>query len=121
MPALTVGIGIYLPYEVSLTIAIGGVIGWFAERAVARRAGGNAKAVGEAEGRVRRRGVLIASGFLVGESMTGVLLAAADALGGRSDSLAFPGFAGSHLSTVLAALLFAGALAVFYRSAARPV
>ena len=122
LPALTVGIGIYLPYEVSLTIAIGGVIGWFAERAVARRAaGGSAKAKAEAEAKVRRRGVLIASGFLVGESMTGVLLAAADAVSGRSGSLAFPGFAGSYVSIAVAALIFACALAVFYRSAARPV
>ncbi len=122
LPALTVGIGIYLPYEVSLTIAIGGVIGWFAERAVARRAA-NTDARGKAavEARVRRRGVLIASGFLVGESMTGVLLAAADAFGGRSGALAFSGLAGSHVSTAIAALLFACACAVFYRSAARPV
>ncbi len=122
LPALTVGIGIYLPYEVSLTIAIGGVIGWFAERAVARRAANkDAKGKAEVEASVRRRGVLIASGFLVGESMTGVLLAAADALGGRSGSLAFSGFAGSHVSTAIAGVVFACALAVFYRSAARPV
>ena len=122
LPALTVGIGIYLPYEVSLTIAIGGVIGWFAERAVARRAANkDAQGKAEVEAKVRRRGVLIASGFLVGESMTGVLLAAADAFGGRSGSLSFSGFAGSHVSTAVAALLFACALAVFYRSAARPI
>ncbi len=122
LPALTVGIGIYLPYEVSLTIAIGGVIGWFAERAVARRpANKDAQGNTEVAARVRRRGVFIASGFLVGESMTGVLLAAADAFGGRSGSLAFSGFAGSHVSTAIAALLFACALAVFYKSAARPV
>ena len=36
-PALTVGIGIYLPYEVSLTIALGAVISWFSEKAVANR------------------------------------------------------------------------------------
>jgi putative OPT family oligopeptide transporter len=122
LPALTVGIGIYLPYEVSLTIAIGGVIGWFSERAVAKRAADkDAQEKAEVEARVRRRGVLIASGFLVGESMTGVLLAAADAFGGRSGSLAYPGFANSHLSTAIAALLFACALAAFYRSAARTV
>ncbi|HWJ20547.1 MAG TPA: oligopeptide transporter, OPT family, partial [Geobacterales bacterium] len=119
LPALTVGIGIYLPYEVSLTIAIGGVIGWFSERAVAKRAANrDAQGKAEVEARVRRRGVLIASGFLVGESMTGVLLAAADAFGGRSGSLAFSDFAGSHISTAIAALLFASALAVFYRLAA---
>ncbi len=120
LPALTVGIGIYLPYEVSLTIAIGGVIGWFAERAVARSADGKSpEGRAEIQAKARRRGVLIASGFLVGESMTGVLLAAADALDGRSGSLAVPGLADSHISTALAALISACALAAFYRFAAR--
>jgi len=119
-PALTVGIGIYLPYEVSLTIAIGGVIGWFAERAVAKTtADSNASAKADVAATVRRRGVLIASGFLVGESVTGVLLAASDALGGQSGSLAFPGYAQSYLSTAIAGVVFACALAAFYRSAAR--
>jgi putative OPT family oligopeptide transporter len=122
VPALTVGIGIYLPYEVSLTIAIGGVIGWFSERAVARSAKNtSAEEKAEAEANARRRGVLIASGFLVGESMTGILLAAADAASGKGGSLTVPGFAGAHLSTALAALVFACALAVFYRFAARPL
>ncbi len=85
LPALTVGIGIY---QVSLTIAIGGVIGWFAEKAVARRAATrNAEAKAEAEAKVRRRGALIAAGFLVGESLTGVLFAAADALAGAAAHL----------------------------------
>lgn len=120
-PALTVGIGIYLPFEVSLTIAMGGVIGWFAERAVERRtADSNASAKADVAATVRRRGVLIASGFLVGESVTGVLLAASDALGGQSGSLAFPGYAQSYLSTAIAGVVFACALAAFYRSAARP-
>ncbi len=120
-PALTVGIGIYLPYEVSLTIAIGGVIGWFSEKAVAKRAADSDPSLkAEVAAKVRRRGVLIASGFLAGESVTGVLLAASDALGGRSGSLAFPGYAQSHVSIAIAAVVFACALAAFYRSAARP-
>ncbi len=120
LPALTVGIGIYLPYEVSLTIAMGGVIGWFAERAVARSAKTKgAEGIAQAEAKARRRGVLIASGFLVGESMTGVLLAAADAVSGRGGSLAIPGVAGARVSTDVAALIFACALAAFYRFAAR--
>ena len=120
-PALTVGIGIYLPYEVSLTIAIGGVISWFSEKATAKRlAGSDASEKAEVAGKVRRRGVLIASGFLAGESVTGVLLAASDALGGQSGSLAFSGYAQSHSSMAIAAVVFACALAAFYRSAARP-
>jgi putative OPT family oligopeptide transporter len=122
LPALTVGIGIYLPYEVSLTIAIGGVIGWLAERAVARRASTRAaEAKAQVEAKVRRRGVLIASGFLVGESMTGVLLATADALGGRSGSLAFSGFRKLARLNRRRGADFRRALAVFYRSAVRPV
>ena len=120
-PALTVGIGIYLPYEVSLTIALGAMISWFSEKAVAKRmAGFDASAKAEGAAKVRRRGVLIASGFLVGESVTGVMLAASDAVGGQGSLLAFPGYAQSHASTAIAALMFFCALAVFYRSAARP-
>jgi putative OPT family oligopeptide transporter len=120
-PALTVGIGIYLPYEVSLTIATGGVISWFSEKAIAKRvAGSDASAKADVAAKVRRRGVLIASGFLAGESVTGVLLAASDALGGQSGSLAFSGYAQSHSSMAIAAVVFACALAAFYRSAARP-
>ena len=120
-PALTVGIGIYLPYEVSLTIALGAVISWFSEKAVAKRiAGSDASAKADVAAKVRRRGVLIASGFLVGESVTGVMLAASDAVGGQGGLLAFPGYAQSHASTAIAALVFFCALAVFYRSAARP-
>jgi hypothetical protein len=69
---------------------------------------------------VRRRGVLIASGFLAGESVTGVLLAASDALGGQSGSLAFSGYAQSYSSMAIAGVVFACALVAFYRSAARP-
>ena len=120
-PALTVGIGIYLPYEVSLTIALGAVISWFSEKAVANRmVGSDASAHAEVAAKVRRRGVLIASGFLVGESVTGVMLAASDAVGGQGSLLAFPGYAQSHASSAIAALVFFCALAVFYRSAARP-
>ena len=120
-PALTVGIGIYLPYEVSLTIALGAMISWFSEKAVAKRiAGFDASAKADVAAKARRRGVLIASGFLVGESVTGVMLAASDAVGGQGGLLAFPGYAQSHASTAIAALVFFCALAVFYRSAARP-
>ena len=119
-PALTVGIGIYLPYEVSLTIALGAVISWFSEKALAKRiAGFDASAKADVAAKARRRGVLIASGFLVGESVTGVMLAASDAVGGQGSLLAFPGYAQSHASAAIAALVFFCALAVFYRSAAR--
>ena len=70
-PALTVGIGMYLPLSVEVTIAIGGILGWLAERRLRARVGGkgDARAADKALGAARRRGVLLASGFLVGESL----------------------------------------------------
>ncbi len=71
-PALTVGIGMYLPLSVEMTIGLGGILGFLCERALRRRAP-------DALEPSRRRGVLIASGLLVGESFVGVGLAAVDA------------------------------------------
>ena len=67
LPALTVGIGMYLPSSVSVTIAIGGMVGWATERAVRGRAGGKGASPGCADcvgfprgrkpGRRPRRGI----------------------------------------------------------------
>ncbi|MFF8802527.1 MULTISPECIES: OPT family oligopeptide transporter [unclassified Methylobacterium] len=112
-PALTVGIGMYLPLEVVVTIAFGGLVGRLAERRL-RGADDEARASG------RRRGVLLASGFLVGESVVGVLLAAADTLSGRSASLGFAGGALGGATPWLSLAVFALVLAAFYRIASRP-
>ncbi|MGW5959186.1 OPT family oligopeptide transporter [Methylorubrum thiocyanatum] len=111
-PALTVGIGMYLPLEVVVTIAFGGLVGRLAESRL--RAQGDAAQAGG-----RRRGVLLASGFLVGESGVGVLLAAADTLSGRSASLAFAADALGGAGPWLGLLVFLLVLAAFYRIASR--
>ncbi|MER2248613.1 oligopeptide transporter, OPT family, partial [Methylorubrum podarium] len=109
-PALTVGIGMYLPLEVVVTIAFGGVVG--------RLAAGRLRGADEAaQAGGRRRGVLLASGFLVGESVVGVLLAAADTLSGRSASLAFAADALGGVGPWLGLAVFLLVLAAFYRIA----
>jgi OPT oligopeptide transporter protein len=112
-PALTVGIGMYLPLTVEMTIAIGGVLGWIAERRLRRRKGDTRadKVVGAA----RRRGVLLASGFLVGESCVGVLLAGTDLLAGHSSALAITGEGFAPYATGLGLAVFLGGLAVYLR------
>jgi putative OPT family oligopeptide transporter len=75
LPVLAVGIGIYLPPDVTVTVAIGAVIAWLADRALRRHAaqkGLDFKTLAE---RPQRRGVLLASGLIVGESLVGVLIA----------------------------------------------
>ena len=126
-PALTVGIGMYLPLSVEMTIAVGGVLGWLAERRLRRCAEAQGEARGEEQGDdadkatevARRRGVLLASGFLVGESFVGVILAVADTLAGRSASLALVGPDFAPYATWMGLAVFTGGLAVFYRLTAR--
>jgi hypothetical protein len=108
----------YLPLSVEMTIAIGGILGWVAKRRLRGRVRGAAadKAVGAA----RRRGVLLASGFLVGESCVGVLLAGTDLLAGHSAALALvgPGFA--PYATWLGLGVFLAGLAVYLRMVSTP-
>jgi putative OPT family oligopeptide transporter len=56
MPVLAVAIGIYLPIELAIPIAIGGLIAWLVKT----------KSVA---------GVLAAAGLITGEALTGILIA----------------------------------------------
>ena len=111
-PALTVGIGMYLPLSVEMTIGLGGILGFLCERALRRRDPGTVEAS-------RRRGVLIASGLLVGESFVGVGLAAVDAASGRSSTLSLVGPDFANAAIWLGLAVFATALALFARAIAR--
>ncbi|AQS87672.1 oligopeptide transporter membrane spanning protein [Neoasaia chiangmaiensis NBRC 101099] len=78
LPPLAVGMGIYLPSDVSVTIGIGAVLSYLVLRTVRNPKGENST------------GTMIASGFIVGESLTGVVLAAVSGATGGSDALALP-------------------------------
>ena len=66
LPPLGVGLAIYLPSAVTLPVVIGAVAGWFFERSVSKHSWGEA---------AKRLGVLVMSGFIVGESLFNVALA----------------------------------------------
>lgn len=72
LPPLAVGMGIYLPADVSITIGIGAGLGWLLRRFP------------------KDQGTMIASGFIVGESLIGVALAAMAGGTGSADTLAIP-------------------------------
>jgi putative OPT family oligopeptide transporter len=82
LPVLAVGIGIYLPPTVGVTLALGAVLGWTIDRSLRGRR--------DAE-QARRRGVLIASGLIVGESLAGVFIAAVIGATGEPAPLALVG------------------------------
>ncbi len=68
LPAMAIGMGIYLPPDVSVTIAFGSVTAFLCGRWRSKRNHGT-----DAQGQT-----LIACGFIVGESLTGIILAIAN-------------------------------------------
>jgi putative OPT family oligopeptide transporter len=79
LPPLGVGLAIYLPSAVITPVVIGAVAGWVFDRAVEKRAGGES---------AKRIGVLVMSGFIVGESLFNVALAGLIVLSGKGEPLA---------------------------------
>jgi putative OPT family oligopeptide transporter len=66
---MLIAVGMYLPFETSSAIFVGGAMKWLVDRAMARR---SAEAKQEAED----KGTFIASGLIAGEAIMGILLAA---------------------------------------------
>ena len=91
LPPLAVGLGIYLPMGVTLTVVVGALIGWFYDRAAERARDPEF---------VKRMGVLMATGMIVGDSLFGVLYAGVVYETGSESPLALvgPGFAGVALA-----------------------
>ena len=74
LPAMMFGLGVYLPFYMSATAALGGLVKWVYDRASAHR--------GERGDDAEERGVVVASGVLGGESIVGVVIALANVIGG---------------------------------------
>jgi putative OPT family oligopeptide transporter len=82
LPVLAVGLGIYLPAGTIMPVVIGAALAWLIERRLAGRPG---------KERALRRGVLLASGLIVGESLWGVILAGLIVGSGSQEPLALVG------------------------------
>lgn len=103
LPPLAVGMGIYLPMALTLLIPVGAVIGHFYNRWSLRQSNPEF---------AERMGVLMATGFIVGESLFGVAFAGIVA-GTDSDApLALVGE--SHWAVPLSILVFGGVIAALY-------
>lgn len=72
LPAMMFGLGVYLPFYMSLTAALGAGVRWVYERVCA------ARGVEDSE----EKGVVVASGVLGGESIVGVVIALSSVLAG---------------------------------------
>ena len=105
LPPLAVGMGVYLPMSTTLLIVVGAVGGHLFNRRAERRAGGDA---------VKRLGVLVASGLIVGESLVGVVMAALVVGSGKDAPLAVVGDAFQPLAEPLTLAAFAAVVLTLY-------
>ena len=79
LPPLGVGLAIYLPSAVITPVCIGAVAGYLFDRAMEHQVGGDT---------AKRLGVLVMSGFIVGESLFNVALAGLIVVSGKGEPLA---------------------------------
>ncbi|MYM36431.1 oligopeptide transporter, OPT family [Duganella sp. FT94W] len=110
LPPLGVGLAIYLPSAVITPVVIGAVAGWLFERAMAKKAGGES---------AKRIGVLVMSGFIVGESLFNVALAGMIVLSGKGEPLAIANGMGEGTTMLIALLVGAAIVSGLYRWSAR--
>jgi putative OPT family oligopeptide transporter len=115
LPPLAVGLGIYLPPTIGLTLAVGAALGWSLQRGL-RSAG--ARLGPDWAAAAEERGLLLASGLIVGESLMGLLLAALIGFSGQDAPLALVG-EGFAPAMWLGLLYFGGLCVFFYRSVLR--
>ncbi|VEJ09854.1 OPT family oligopeptide transporter [Actinobacillus delphinicola] len=89
LPALAVGMGIYLSPDVNMPIVIGAILAWFINRHLTAHAKRKQIDAGKLHSKAERLGTLFAAGLIVGESLVGVLMAfviAASVSAGGSES-----------------------------------
>ncbi|MCY1516311.1 oligopeptide transporter, OPT family [compost metagenome] len=115
IPVLAVGIGIYLPPTVAAPIVAGAVLAWLLERTLRRRAAQAGQPYEQFADAPNRRGVLIASGLIVGESLVGVLMAAIIGAAGTEAPLAIAGEDFARTASYLGLAVFVFVAVLFWR------
>ncbi|KRB83135.1 peptide transporter [Sphingomonas sp. Root710] len=105
-PPLAVGLGIYLPMGATLPLIIGGLLGHLYERRAKSQA-------------TKRMGVLLASGFIVGDGLFNVGLAGLIVASGKAAPLALAGDDFGTSAVAVGLVLFAGMTVLLYRRTLR--
>ena len=120
LPPLAIGMGIYLPPTLEIPLVIGSVMGWFIHRYLRQRAA--LRSPGHEEEDVEacnHRGVLFASGLIVGESLVGVIIALIIVVsvtsGGSENPLALVGKDFETIANGIGFAAFIATIAIFVR------
>lgn len=118
---ISVGVGLYLPMEIDVPLVIGAFISYFANRRIDLLYPPNYRESSIQRDGFMRRGVLIASGFIVGESLLGVIMAAIILTTGNATPLKLIGNNFANIADVLGFIVFFGICYSYYRYVVRPI
>lgn len=117
LPALAVGMGIYLPPSVNAPIVVGALLAWLINRHLENFAKRTGKDLADVKKKAERFGTLFAAGLIVGESLIGILLAfivAGSVTSGGSDApLALHLENWESSAQVLGLMMFATGITIF--------
>lgn len=117
LPPLAVGIGIYLPPSVNIPLVIGGILKYFVMRYLAKKYENNSHK-SEKITTHEQKGILFASGLIVGESIFGVIIAAITVFSvsmGGSESPLKLSFLNIHNNELLGLVFFIGVVLYFIK------
>jgi len=115
VPALIFALGMYLPLELNTPALAGGILAHF----VGRRA---EKAGGQRGARIRERAVIVASGFMAGGALGGVIGAACRLIPGYEESwIRTPFYEQDAVSQLISSACFLGFCAYLWVAAQRNV
>lgn len=120
LPPLAIGMGIYLPPSLEMPLVIGSVISYFVGKYLVKRAKERSGELADADvEQCNRRGVLFASGMIVGESLMGVIIAVIIVLsvtsGGSEDPLGIVGKSFAETAEWLGLIVFLAVIVYFIR------
>lgn len=102
-----IAVGMYLPFETTSAIFVGGLIKYVIDQIVKRKGISEADAI-----KIENRGILLASGLVAGESITGVLLAGLYLLNVHLPHISDNPFLGLLIFPIVAVILIFGPLRV---------
>lgn len=118
LPALAVGLGIYLPPEIITPVVVGGVVSFLVKKQWQRK-----KRTTEQEQAViqyHQRGVLMACGMVAGSSLMGVILAIPFAIIGSANALSIGGPRFVPIATIFGLIIFLALCFWFYKVGRKP-
>jgi putative OPT family oligopeptide transporter len=70
---LAFALGMYLPIQINMPLLVGGIVSWAVMRSSGFRVSGSEKKIDTTEQSPKERGILIASGFIAGGALMGVI------------------------------------------------